>query len=181
MPAISIPHPRSSVWLWIPAVAAVCGLSGACQSTGARLAPDADLGVNRIAIQPFTKPASFDDDDIPDGISAWVQAHDAFGDPVKIVGDLVFELYTLRNASSERKGERLVTWNHTIRTRNDQMTFWDRPSQTYQFELAWNAPPASGEAFVLAVTLTTADDHHFTDEYNIHVNVNALRQDIIGQ
>ena len=184
MPAISYTHSKCASLFFVPAVVVACGMTGGCRLMAARFARsalEADLRVSRVSIQPFTKPASFDDDNIPDGISAWVQAHDAFGDPVKIVGDLVFELYTLRNASSERKGERLITWNHTIRTRNDQITFWDRPSQTYQFELAWNTPPASGDAFVLAVTLTTPDDLHFADEYDIHVNVNALRSDITGR
>ena len=155
------------------------GLVG-CAGSGHPLSRPAELSVQRIRIQPFTKPASFDDDERPDGLSVWVQAQDAFDDPVKATGDLVFELYSFRPASSNPKGEQLVSWHHAIRSRADQRTFWDRPSQMYHFELAWSPPPAAAETYVLAVTLTTPHGDHLFDEMKIQVNVEALRDQFAG-
>ncbi len=151
-----------------------------CRSGGRGLGPAEELSVRNVKVQPFTRLASFDDDELPDGLTVWVQALDAFGDPVKVVGDINFELYTFRNASGERKGDRLIFWERTIRSRGDQTTFWDRPSQMYHFELAWDEVPTAGEKYIIAVTLNTPDEKHFFDEYEVRFNIEALREQLTG-
>ena len=64
--------------------------------------------------------------------------------------------------------------------RSDQIDFWDRPSQMYHFELAWDTVPAAGAKFVLAVTLNTPDNRHLSDEYEIDVDIAALTERLAG-
>ena len=55
----------------------------------------------KIDILPFTKPRSWDDDPVPDGIEVVLRPLDSFGDQTKAVGCFRFELYTFQKASSE--------------------------------------------------------------------------------
>lgn len=104
-------------------------------------------------IAPFTKPKSFDDDDIPDGFEVLIQPLDSFKDPTKLAGTLLFELYTHRKASGDRKGQRLGVWEVPIATTGDQKRYWNRTTQMYEFELEMNTailPPAN--RYVMLVT-----------------------------
>jgi len=83
----------------------------------------------QIRIQPFTKIKSFDADQVPDGILLVLRPTDEFGDPIKIVGHLYFELYAYKKASAERKGERIEFWERTLATAQDQKLYWDRTAQ----------------------------------------------------
>lgn len=90
----------------------------------------------RICIQPFSKIASFNRDNIPDGVQVIVRPIDHYGDPVKAGGLWYFELWTYVEASQERKGERIAFWERMIESHDDIRTYWTR-SQMYQFDLAW--------------------------------------------
>lgn len=131
------------------------------------------LAVRQIKIQPFTKIKSFDDDKIPDGIAVVVQPTDQFGDPVKAVGHLYFELYAYQAASGERKGQRLEFWDRTIATPADMKLYWDRTAQMYQFPLAWTqgVPAVPSRKLILTVTYRTPWDLTLTDELIMDVPV----------
>jgi hypothetical protein len=120
-----------------------------------------------IKIQPFTKIKSFDADPVPDGIAVVLRPTDRFGDPVKVVGHLYFELYAYKKASGERKGERLEFWERTIATSEDQRLYWDRTAQMYEFPLVWTqgAPPAPNRKYILTATYRAPWDETFQDEY----------------
>ena len=146
---------------------------GGCKSTP-RVSSDKDemlamLLPQQIKIQPFTKIKSFDEDRTPDGIAVVLRATDRFGDPVKLVGHLYFELYAYKNASAERKGERLEFWDRTITTPEDQKLYWDRTAQMYEFPLAWTqgAPPPPNRKYILAATYRTPGEETLQDEYVI--------------
>ena len=165
--------------LAVLALSVVAVLNSGCQR-GLRVGSSGGLGVNSVKIQPFTRLSSFGDNEAPEGFGVWVQALDDFGDPVKMVGDINFALYSRRKASADHKGEQLIFWQRTIHSRSDQVDFWDRPSQMYHFELAWDTVPTTGDKYILAVTLNTPDSRHLTDEYEIDVNIAALKEQLAG-
>ena len=158
----------------------VCVAAAGCEAPSRRIS-GAGLGPERVKIDSLTEIASFDDDDQPDGFRVWLQALDGFGEPVKLAGDVVFELYTFQPASGQSKGERLVEWHRPVHTRRDQETFWNRASQMYHFELVWSPPNPAPDKFVLAATVTTAEDDHLSDEYELEVNVEVLKDQVLGQ
>jgi len=158
----------------IPAVFAGV-LPMACQSTGPDEMPTEPEQVEMLSlmlpatikIEPFTKIASFNEDEIPDGIVAVVRPLDRFGDPVKAAGLFYFELWTYVDASAERKGERLAFWERTIASEQEVRLYWNR-AQMYEFQLAWtqglqNFRP--GQKYILAVTYRTPWGKGIEDEY----------------
>lgn len=128
----------------------------------------------QIKIQPFTKIKSFDVGGTPDGIAVVLRPTDQFGDPVKVVGQMYFELYTYKKASGERKGDRLEFWERTIATGEDQKLYWDRTSQMYEFPLAWTQgmPPAPNRKYILTATYRAPWGETFSDEYVMEFALN---------
>lgn len=128
-----------------------------------------------IKIQPFTKIKSFNEDDIPDGILAVVRPLDKFEDPVKAAGLFYFGLWTFRNASGDRKGERLAFWERNITTAEEVRLYWTR-AEMYEFQLAWTAGIESfqpGQKFVLTATYRAPWDETLQDEYVLEFELPA--------
>jgi len=119
----------------------------------------------RIKIEPFTCVKSFDRDEIPDGIDVRLRPLDRFGDPIKIVGTLQFELYSYRKASADRKGKQLQFWQVSLRSPKQQRRYWDATSQMYEFPLLWEGSPPSTDKCVLLVTYQSPWDERLEDEY----------------
>jgi hypothetical protein len=120
-----------------------------------------------VKIQPFTRVASFDGDEVPDGILAVVQPQDRFGDPVKAAGFFYFELWTYRQASQERKGERLAYWERTIASSSEVDLYWTR-AMMYEFQLAWTRGLEAiqpNRKYVLTVAYRTPWDETIRDEH----------------
>jgi hypothetical protein len=150
-------------------------LISGCQSRGPSYIPTEPERVKmlslmlpqEIKIQPFTKIKSFNQDEIPDGILAVVRPLDKFGDPVKAVGLFYFELWTYRDASNERKGERLAFWDRVIGSAEEVKLYWTR-AQMYEFQLAWTQGVEQirpGRKYVLTATYRTPWDETIRDEY----------------
>ncbi len=119
-----------------------------------------------IKFQPFTKIKSFDEDERPDGILAVVRPLDPFGDPVKATGRFYFELWTYREASSERKGERLAFWERQIVNKEEVRLYWTR-AQMYEFQLAWVAGVEKlrpGQKYILTASYRAPWDETLRDE-----------------
>ncbi len=126
----------------------------------------------KVQIQPFTRIASFDSDEIPDGLSVYVRALDQFGDPVKVAGTFLFELYRYQPAHADRKGERLEFWETKILDEKDQLRYWDRTAQMYQFNLEvqqlqteTGRPVVGNNKAVLLMTFNTLNGRHLESEY----------------
>ncbi len=129
-----------------------------------------------LKIQPFSKVASFNEDQIPDGILAVVRPLDRFGDPVKAVGPFYFELWTYENATAERRGTRLAFWERNIATRDDVRLYWNR-TQMYEFQLAWtqgidSLPP--NRKYLLTVTYRSPWEETMRDEYVLDFHLPPL-------
>ncbi len=123
-------------------------------------------------VTPFTRIRSFDDDETPDGLELLVRPLDGLGDPVKMAGTVMVELYRFVPASGEPKGERIEFWNIPLSTPDDQKTYWNRTTQMYEFRLQLNVravPP--DRAYVVLVTYTTPLGERMTDEYTLELPV----------
>lgn len=137
-----------------------------------------------IKLLPFTKPRSFDNDLIPDGIGVSLRTLDAAGDPVKAYGSFLFELYHYRTASQDHRGKLIQTWTQPVRNLEDQDRFWERVTDTYEFQLSWEGNPIpTQEKFVLAASFQPGpggdrlfDEHEFEFRVSREEILNALRE-----
>jgi hypothetical protein len=133
-----------------------------------------------VKIQPFSQIASFDDDDIPDGILAVIRPVDRFGDPVKAAGLFYFELWTREQAAGERKGQPLAYWDLTIDSREEITQYWTR-AQMYEFQLAWTQGAEAirpGQKYILVATYRPPWDETIRDEYVLEF---SLPRDAMGR
>jgi len=88
----------------------------------------------------FTGIKSWQGDAQPDGIEAELEFLDAFDDPAKAAGRVIFELFAYNNKSPDPRGNRLANpWVGSIGTIEEQRTRWNRTSRTYSFQLAFPA------------------------------------------
>ncbi|MCB9852988.1 MAG: hypothetical protein H6819_07825 [Phycisphaerales bacterium] len=128
----------------------------------------------QIQILPFTKVRSFDDDIVPDGLAVSLRPLDGAGDPVKAYGSFLFELYAFRPATATHRGERLQSWTQTIRTPEDQRTFWERVTSTYEFQLSWEGNPLpNNQKYLLCASFEAAGAERLFDEYEFEFRLNS--------
>ena len=109
---------------------------------------------SQLEILPFTKPRSWGNDYIPDGIEVVLRPLDSFGDQTKAVGTFRFELYQFRKAHADPRGQRIALWQVNLTSKKDQKLHWDKITRTYTFRLGWtkNMPPFKPGKYVLQVT-----------------------------
>ncbi len=126
-----------------------------------------------IQLLPFTKVRSFDDDIVPDGLAVSLRPLDGAGDPVKAYGSFLFELYAFRPATASHRGERLQSWTQTIRTPDDQRTFWERVTSTYEFQLSWEGNPLpNNQKYVLSASFEAPGAERLFDDYEFEFRLN---------
>jgi hypothetical protein len=138
---------------------------------------------SQIEILPFTKPGSFDARGLPDGINAVVRPTDVLGDPVKAYGTIRFELYSYVPTSALHKGEQLMVWTQTLNTPADQRKYWDRVTQSYQFQLAWRQPLQPNKRYVLEVAYENPAGTRLINDYEFEFapNVPQIREELKNQ
>ncbi len=122
----------------------------------------------KIIVEPFTGLKSFDDDDQPDGLELILRPVDTFGDPVKIAGALVVELYEFRPASGERKGRKIEQWDVELASKRDQDKYWNRITQMYEVPLMLSPEALAsgqGQDYVVEVTYNTPLGERMITEY----------------
>lgn len=126
----------------------------------------------KIKILPFTKPRSFDDDVIPDGVGVSLRPLDEAGDPVKAYGVFMFELYEHRKGLGNRRGELIQTWTQPVLGAADQKQFWERVTSTYEFQLSWEGKPLSpDQKYVLVASFQSTGSERLFDEYEFQFRV----------
>jgi hypothetical protein len=132
-----------------------------------------------IKILPFTKPRSFDDDAIPDGIGVSLRPLDGGGDPVKAYGTFIFELYAYKNALGSHRGQLIQTWTQQVRNVADQKKFWERVTSTYEFQLSWEGMPIPPQKkYILVASFQATGSERLFDEYEFEFNV--AREEIVN-
>ena len=129
----------------------------------------------QVEILPFTKVGSFDVKGLPDGINAVVRPVDVMGDPAKAYGTMRFELYSYVPDSGLNKGEQLMVWTQSLNTPTDQRKYWDRVTQSYQFQLAWRQPLSPNNKYVLEVVYENPAGVRLINDYVFEFAPNAGR------
>jgi hypothetical protein len=139
-------------------------------------------GPAKIEVLPFTSFRSFDDDAIPDGIEVTLRPLDELGDPVKVFGTFIFELYPYQVASGHRAGPRLECWTQVVADAAAQRQFWDRVTSTYVFQLVWEGGefPAVGRKYRLEVTYQGPGGKRLfgTHDFEFTLSRGRLREDL---
>ncbi len=80
-----------------------------------------------IRIHPtFTQFKDWTGDGTPDGVEALVEVQDTFGEPTRVVGDVMFELHTYRPDMPEQRRAIGGPWRHMLTTRAEQEERWNR-------------------------------------------------------
>ncbi len=116
-------------------------------------------------VGPLTQPASFDDDAIPDGLEAVLVARDKQGEPTKISGRLVFELYAHRPAAADPKGAQIQTWELALAGDQDQQSYWNHTTLMYEFKLQVDlAAMPKRRKFVLLARYSDPWNEHMEDQ-----------------
>ncbi len=107
-------------------------------SSDGRAAEVAPFAPVSMRVHPiFTQIKDWTGDGRPDGIEALVEFQDAFTDPTKAAGKLVFELFEYR-AGPDPRGDRVVNpWIGSLADAADQRRHWDHTSRAYSFLLAY--------------------------------------------
>lgn len=104
-----------------------------------------------LRILPSTAVADWTWDGQADGLLVYVRAEDNFHDPSKAPGDYLIELYSFREASADRRGERIGFWLVRIDSKDRQEEYWDPVTLAYRFQCAYVQPVAVGKKYVLTV------------------------------
>ena len=105
-----------------------------------------------LCILPSTAVADWTWDGQADGLLVYVRAEDNFHDPSKAPGDYLIELYSFREASADRRGERIGFWLVRIDCKERQEEYWDPVTLAYRFQCSYVQPVAVGKKYVLTVT-----------------------------
>lgn len=114
---------------------------------------------------PFTRPASFDKDNVPDGIEVVLEAVDHQDQTTRMVGHLVLELYNHRQAAADPKGSQLQVWELDMATEKDQESYFNRLTRMYEFPLLVDRTQVpQSKQFVLVARYTNPWGKHIETE-----------------
>ena len=134
-------------------------------------------------VGPLTQPVSFDDDAIPDGLEAVLVARDKQGEPTKISGRIVFELYAYRPAAADPRGAQIQTWELALASEKDQKTYWNHTTLMYEFKLQVDlATMPQARKFVLLARYSDPWNEHMEDQAIIDLSglASEIRDQVRG-
>lgn len=141
-----------------------------CQSTQrvgsepAQARDESVFGPAAMRLHPvFTRVKDWTGDDRADGVEAMVEFQDAFGDPAKAAGRVIFELYEYRAAQPDPRGPRAANpWVGALLTLQDQRDRWNRASRTYTFPLVLEGVDPA-RSYVLTAQFDGNDGRRYFD------------------
>jgi len=111
----------------------------------------------------FTQVRDWTGDGKPDGIEAVVEIQDAFGDPTKAAGRLIFELYEHRPQNPDPRGRRLENpWEGRLDSMEDQRARYNRVNRAYIFQLEF-ADIKTSDSYVLTASFELSAGGRFFD------------------
>jgi hypothetical protein len=154
-------------------LAASLSLTGCQESRPTVSMDDPAMGVFVNAVLPrtieiqhyLTRPRSFAGSGDADGVELILAAKDAVGDDVKAVGTFNFELYTLRQASGDKLGQRMGFWSTTIDSPEALSQHWDRVTRFLSFKLELDEGKLPPGQYVLTAALVPPGGTRIADEY----------------
>lgn len=122
-------------------------------------------------VEPFTRVETPDpqrEKPAQHAIELLIQAVNILDSPGVMVGRVRVELYEFVPASGDRKGRRLEHWNIELSSREDQLRYWNRLTQMYEFRLGIDATKIPrADKYVLLLTYDSPLGERLTDEYVI--------------
>jgi hypothetical protein len=140
-----------------------------------------EFGPVSMRIHPvFTQIKDWTGDGRPDGIEVLLEFDDQFHDPTKAAGQVVFELYSFRQASPDPRGRRLLNpWIGSLTSVADQEAHWNRTSRTYTFQLA-DPKISENQIYVLTATFDQEGGGRFFDRIILKGKKARLNQTKVG-
>ncbi len=163
---------------------------GGCGDRG-KVAPIADgptaeqlvsyYSPSRIEILPHSRPRSFDEDLIPDGLKVWLRPLDSAGDSVKAYGVYRFELYHYRPATTDRRGELIQQWTQPILDPSAQQRYWNKFANACEFHLSWEgAPLPTDRKYILKAIFEAPSSNRLFDEheFEFRLDTEAIRESL---
>jgi hypothetical protein len=119
-----------------------------------------------INIHPFTITRTFDDAGGIKGVDVRVEAFNAFHEATKAFGSFRFEIYTHQSNNLEPKGDLRGVWEiePALLDAKENMRYWNRSQQMYEFKLQWAKPIPVGQKFVLVAVFTSPFTRRLTTQ-----------------
>jgi len=110
-----------------------------------------------INIHPFTVTRTFDKGGGIRGVDVRVEAFNAFHEATKTFGSYRFEIYTFKSNSLEPKRTLCAIWEiePSLLDPRENLRYWNRSQQMYEFKLQWDKPIPVGQKFVLVAVFTS--------------------------
>jgi len=110
-----------------------------------------------INIHPFTKTRTFDQAGGIRGVNVTVVAFNAFHEATKAFGSFRFEVHTFQSNNLEPKGKLRGIWEvePSLLDPRENLRYWNRSQQMYEFKLQWDKPIPVGRKFVLVAVFTS--------------------------
>ena len=139
-----------------------------CEEFRPRPVPDVDvrelLKPVRIKIHHSSSVERKDAGGKFNGLVVACEVEDRFGDPVKALGVMRFEVYAYARSQPKNKGPRIGFWpNVSIDSLEAIQQHWDGVWGLYRFNLEWQQQVEEKDRFVLEATLTTPEGEQLTD------------------
>jgi hypothetical protein len=140
------------VWVILPLIGAGCAVNPLKKPT-APFDPQLFGAVSRRIHPIFTEIEDWTGDGRPDGVEALIEFQDRFGDPTKVAGTIIFELYEYRPYHPDPRGRRIASpFYGSLQSLDEQKARWNRTSRTYQFQLACGDRLRNDRDYVLAAS-----------------------------
>ncbi|MDP6545430.1 MAG: hypothetical protein QGH60_15705 [Phycisphaerae bacterium] len=110
-----------------------------------------------INIHPFTVTRTFDQAGGIRGVDVRVESFNAFHEATKAFGSFRFELYTFRANNLDPKNKLQGIWEvePSLLDPRENLRYWNRSQQMYEFKLQWDKPIPVGRKFVLVAVFTS--------------------------
>ena len=111
---------------------------------------ETDFSPHKLRLHPiFTQVKDWTGDNNPDGIEVVVELLDAYGEPTRGRGTMLFELWAYKKYQPDIMGSRVADpWRGTLLTREEQDERWSKALRAYTFQLAWPTI-STGQTYVL--------------------------------
>jgi hypothetical protein len=110
-----------------------------------------------INIHPFTVTRKFDQGGGIRGVDVRIEAFNSFLEATKAFGSFRFEVYAYQQNSQEPKGALRGVWEiePSLLDPRENLRYWNRSQQMYEFKLQWDKPIPVGQKFVLVSVFTS--------------------------
>jgi hypothetical protein len=119
------------------------------------------FGPVAMKLDTFSRVKDWSGRGAPNGIEAFLEFDDRFGDRTKAAGNVLFELYEYRKEWPDARGLRVVNpWRASLENFDEQKAHWERASGAYTFQLAYDVV-RNDKNYVLTATYESGAGQRF--------------------